>query len=80
MRITSVTKKISAFVIIFLLLLAVILLTTSNKENTSLNDVEQIPPKNIINVGEGWANNAINTTIYRHHGIVTLGDYQILAF
>lgn len=35
---------------------------------------------NIIDVGNAWGNNAINTTIYRHHGIVTIGNYQILAF
>lgn len=33
-----------------------------------------------IELGEGWAGNTINTVIFRHHGILTLGDYQYTAF
>ena len=52
----------------------------SGKEHSSSQDAEYLTPKNNIDVGEAWANNAINTTIYRHHGIVTSGNYQYLAF
>lgn len=33
-----------------------------------------------IQIGVGWATNTINTAIYRHHGILTIGDYQYTAF
>ena len=31
-------------------------------------------------LGEGWAANTVNTVIFRHHGILTTGDYQHTAF
>ncbi|WP_201218790.1 BNR repeat-containing protein [Pseudomonas sp. S32] len=33
-----------------------------------------------IQIGVGWATNTINTAIYRHHGILTIGTYQYTAF
>lgn len=33
-----------------------------------------------IQIGSGWATNTINTAIYRHHGILTMGAYQYTAF
>ncbi|MBF8637507.1 BNR repeat-containing protein [Pseudomonas fulva] len=31
-------------------------------------------------IGAGWATNTINTAIYRHHGILTMGAYQYTAY
>lgn len=33
-----------------------------------------------LDLGEAWAGNTINTVIFRHHGIITVGDYQYTAF
>lgn len=38
---------------------------------------------NLLNhpkIGIGWATNTVNTAIYRHHGILTVGSYQYTAF
>lgn len=81
MRIPLRIKRISVFIVLFLLLLqAFTLQATSTEEHSSTYEAKQILPENIIDAGEGWANNAINTTIYRHHGIVTSSNYQYLAF
>lgn len=67
--------------IFFLFLLnACTLPTVSGEEYFLSQKTEHISPNNIVNLGEGWANNAINVTIYRHHGIVTLRNYQYTAF
>lgn len=33
-----------------------------------------------LDLGEAWAGNTINTVIFRHHGIMTVGEYQYTAF
>lgn len=33
-----------------------------------------------MELGQGWSSNTINTAIYRHHGVVTVGSYQFTAF
>lgn len=33
-----------------------------------------------IDLGKAWAGNTINTVIFRHHGIMTVGEYQYTAF
>ena len=33
-----------------------------------------------LNLGDGWAGNTINTVIFRHHGILTIGENQYTAF
>lgn len=35
---------------------------------------------NKIEIGIGWAANTINTAIYRHHGLLTIGEYQYTAY
>ena len=39
-----------------------------------------LQPLSVLDLGSGWANNTINTVIFRHHGIVTFGSYQFAAF
>ncbi len=34
----------------------------------------------IVNVDSGWANNSVNTTVFRRNSIVSLGDIQYIAF
>jgi len=34
----------------------------------------------VIDLGEAWAGNSINTVIFRHHGLVTYKSYQYTAF
>lgn len=33
-----------------------------------------------VTLGNGWAGNTINTVIFRHHGLLTIGEYQYTAF
>nr|WP_297351266.1 BNR-4 repeat-containing protein [uncultured Caldimonas sp.] len=33
-----------------------------------------------IDLGPAWAGNTVNTVIFRHHGILTWGEYQYTAF
>lgn len=33
-----------------------------------------------IDLGPAWSGNTVNTVIFRHHGVVTWGDYQYTAF
>ncbi len=33
-----------------------------------------------LDLGEAWSGNTINTVIFRHHGIMTVGDNQYTAF
>lgn len=33
-----------------------------------------------VEIGQGWASNTINTTIFRHHAILTMGGAQYTAF
>lgn len=33
-----------------------------------------------IQIGLGWATNTVNTAIYRHHGLLTVGPYRYTAF
>jgi hypothetical protein len=34
----------------------------------------------IVNVSDGWANNSINTVIFRHNSVISHKDYQYVAF
>lgn len=34
----------------------------------------------LIPVGEGWANNSVNTTVFRKNSIVTFQNYQFIAY
>lgn len=36
--------------------------------------------KKRIDLGDAWAGNTINTVIFRHHGIMTVGEHQYTAF
>jgi hypothetical protein len=68
-------------ILLFLLLVQVSRSYAVNDElDLSTPKIENITPENIVYIDEGWANNTINTTIYRHHGIVTFRNYQYLAF
>ncbi|MCL6218085.1 BNR repeat-containing protein [Zunongwangia pacifica] len=33
-----------------------------------------------VRVGEGWANNSVNTTIFRKNAITSIGNYQFLGY
>lgn len=39
--------------------------------------VEQL---SAFNLGEAWASNTVNTVIFRHHGVLTWGEFQYAAF
>ncbi len=34
----------------------------------------------VLNVGPGWANNSVNTTVYRKNSLVSFGQYQYIAY
>lgn len=40
----------------------------------------QIIPSAIVPLGDAWATNSINTVIFRHYGLLTVGGQQIAAF
>ncbi len=40
----------------------------------------KITPVNVLPLGEGYAGTSVNTTIFRHHGLVTQGEYQFAAY
>ncbi len=40
----------------------------------------RVEPHEAINLGPAWAGNAVNTVIFRHHGILTWGTFQYTAF
>jgi hypothetical protein len=39
-----------------------------------------LKPVRVIELGEGYASTSVNTGTFRHHGLVTRGDYQFTAF
>lgn len=39
-----------------------------------------IPPVAVVELGNAWATNTVNTVIFRHHGLVTVGVKQVAAF
>lgn len=39
-----------------------------------------VTPSAAIEIGQGWASNTINTTIFRHHAILTMEGAQYTAF
>lgn len=45
----------------------------SDKENSVISSVA-------MEIGQGWASNTINTTIFRHHAILTMDGAQYTAF
>ncbi len=49
---------------------------STHKTNFSFK-VQQIAA---FDLGQAWASNTINTVIFRHHGVMTWGDYQYTAF
>ena len=40
----------------------------------------KLPPVRIVELGEGYASTSVNTTAFRHHGMVTRGHHQFTAF
>ena len=40
----------------------------------------KLSPARVVPLGEGYASSTVNTTIFRHHGLVTQGDYQFGAY
>jgi hypothetical protein len=48
----------------------------------NLNTIPKFKVEKIsqLDLGLAWAGNTINTVIFRHHGIMTLGEYQYTAF
>ena len=34
----------------------------------------------LVNVDSGWANNSVNTTIFRKNSLVSFGNWQYIAF
>ncbi len=74
-------KYVPVLCFLSLLLLSSFNLHVLGSEKSLLSDNNKIISReNVFSVGNAFANNAINTTIYRHHGIVTAGNYQYLAF
>ncbi|WP_315640553.1 BNR-4 repeat-containing protein [Limnospira sp. PMC 1295.21] len=39
-----------------------------------------LAPLTVVELGQGWAGNTINTVIFRHHGIITSTNYQFSAY
>ena len=52
----------------------------TNTFGVSSQDSKNIEPAAIKNIGRAWSNNSINTTIYRHNGIVTFKGVTYVAF
>lgn len=46
----------------------------------SCRAIPQLQLKKKIELGNAWSGNTINTVIFRHHGIMTVGEYQYMAF
>ncbi len=44
------------------------------------SDLIPLPPSASIELGPGWANNTVNTVIFRHHGILTRDTYQFTSY
>ena len=40
----------------------------------------RLAASHVVELGPGWANNTVNTVIFRHHGLVTRGPYQFCAY
>lgn len=59
-------KKLQAAVILLIAL-----------HSISAAQVQLLQPVYKENLGDGWAQNTVNTAIFRHHGLVTQGDYQL---
>lgn len=70
-------QSISFFPRLALIAILSCLVTTADDDCTSMTAVT---PQTVLELGEGWANNTVNTVIFRHHGIVTRGDYQFTAY
>lgn len=52
----------------------------AHKQVVSKSTKPFLSKKNKIMLGDGWAGNTINTVIFRHHGIMTAGEFQFTAF
>jgi tetratricopeptide (TPR) repeat protein len=47
----------------------------------SIKDLDRRPAITaVLELGPAWSGNTVNTVIFRHHGVVTWGDYQYAAF
>ncbi len=46
----------------------------------TVKERSNLSPVSVLDLGPGWANNTVNTVIFRHHGIVTFDSYQFAAF
>lgn len=67
------------------------ILSVAGTSPTSLSSGRAIPTQHqsdrmaverlaAFNLGEGWASNTVNTVIFRHHGVLTWGEFQYTAF
>jgi hypothetical protein len=45
-----------------------------------MEKLETLRPSSVIELGDGYASTSVNTTIERHHGLVTRGDFQFSSF
>jgi len=45
-----------------------------------MRPVDKLNPDRIVSLGEGYSGSTVNTTIFRHHGLVTRGHYQFGAY
>jgi len=45
-----------------------------------MNSFPRLSPVRVLPLGDGYASTSVNTVIFRHHGLVTWGDYQFAAF
>lgn len=43
-------------------------------------EVPEIRPVSVLELADAWATNTVNTVIFRHHGLVTVGGRQVAAF
>jgi len=74
-------KHIKKMYLLFVSALVLIILHSTGcifQSDNSSSSV--IPPESVVELGEGWATNTVNTVIFRHHGLVTFEDYQFTAF
>lgn len=51
---------------------------TSKADSHGVGD--SLVPIDVVELGNGWATNTVNTVIFRHHGILSWGDWQFTAF
>ncbi len=47
---------------------------------TGYTEESMVRPEKVLELGSGWSNNTVNTVIFRHHGVVSRGNYQFTAY